>query len=246
LDELINAKAARFSPRWGHGEDDAVTAEALASLYEVARKEGIPGDFTAEDLEGGLARFSAHTGRGADNLGPVDARRLPAEGKTGLADLFSTVRRDLVWPWQLLITVEALIPKTSGDDRAIGLLPWLCRLFAQVTGAPIRLRVAQAPGTGEWDDAVAGSSALIAGLRRASMGECCRVLGFYDWSSIVHLVRAIIFYGFPARLAYLSFLMYISVRFMSQEGAVSDPIYPTRSFCRRLSEGGSVCQLHAH
>ena len=76
----------------------------------------------------------------------------------------------------------ALIPKEDGGDRPIGVTPLLAALFLKSHGEFVTEW--EEEHMKFWEDAVKGSSALQAGLRRRLWDECSASLG-YDTASIV-------------------------------------------------------------
>ncbi|CAK0896370.1 unnamed protein product, partial [Prorocentrum cordatum] len=109
------------------------------------------------------------TGRGSDNLGPLDIRNLPFQAKQGLADFFNQCERQMAWPWQLMSVLVGMLPKPDGSDRGVALIPWLMRFWAQmrkVIGADWC-----AAKAGHWDQAIKGSSALQCGIFRLFCDE---------------------------------------------------------------------------
>ena len=68
-------------------------------------------------------------GRGADNLGPIDIKRLPRKGKEHLLDILHQCELLVAWPWQWLQNLVMLLRMPAlGNDRAVGLVVWIVRL----------------------------------------------------------------------------------------------------------------------
>eukprot|EP00959_Pyramimonas_sp_CCMP1952_P252108 5267669-Pyramimonas_sp.AAC.1 len=132
--------------------------------------------------------------------------------------------------------------KTREADRAIGLLPWLPRLWG-------RLRHFERAEwckkrAGHWGTAVAGSSALRVAVWRAFQDELAEqsvipdlvhasllwdVQGFYDslsWELVLFKALAL---GFPAIYLALELQMHMSPRFLREEGFFSEAIQPSLS-----------------
>ena len=72
-------------------------------------------------------------------------------------------------PIQTLLTIIALLDKPDGGKRPIGLLQFIYRLWSATRRNLVTTWVDQRAGF--WDDAIKGSSALRAALRRLLSDE---------------------------------------------------------------------------
>ena len=68
-----------------------------------------------------------------------------------------------------------LIPKPSGGDRPIGLIPFIMKLFFRMQRPGARHGTTE--NHGAWDTAIPGSSAPQAALKRAFAIECAKIEG---------------------------------------------------------------------
>ena len=70
----------------------------------------------------------------------------------------------------------SLIPKPDGGDRPIGVTPLLCAIFFKA--AACFVTDWDVEHMNFWEDAIRGSSALLAGLRRRLLDECATAVGY--------------------------------------------------------------------
>ena len=144
-----------------------------------------------------------------------------------------------MWPWQLLVMLEAMLGKPDGGERGVALIPWILRLWGQ-------LRRGLGAGwcdeqAGFWDQAIKGSNALQVAVQRLFWDESAEILGFvhgsllwdfaefYDSLDPVHALRCALQLRFPARVVGMSAATYLAPRLLRSRGAVSAPIHPTAS-----------------
>ena len=130
------------------------------------------------------------TGMGVDSFRPTHIKWLPRESIKHLTCLFDGWNRDAVLPWQLLCMLIHLLAKPSGGERPICLEPFVLRLFLrqwQGYGRTWSLRF-----HGHWDDVVARSSALRAGLLRSMLDEAAVSAGFIAVEAFLDLEK---YYG---------------------------------------------------
>ena len=77
----------------------------------------------------------------------------------------------IAWPWQALRAWIGLLPKDSGDDRAIAMLALMARIWEQLRGADADDRAAERREGADLGDAARGSPAAKASLRRCVSDE---------------------------------------------------------------------------
>lgn len=145
------------------------------------------------------------------------------------------------WAWQLLMVIFFLAPKSAEADRAIGLLPMVIRIWAQLRKAPVRAW--SRARSGHWGRALQGSSALRVAMMRACWAECNLELqqeiamalvdieGFFDHIPLLGLWRRALRMNYPIRVLALSFVMYVCPLLMKWHGWCADPLCPGRSVC---------------
>ena len=83
----------------------------------------------ADDIYFAAMSFPIETGLGADNLAPRAVERLPRRALQVLADLLNTMEAEGVWAAGLCMVLIALIPKSDGGRRPIGLMCTVVRIW---------------------------------------------------------------------------------------------------------------------
>ena len=210
----------------------------LEGVKNIASREE-PLELELELLDATLSKLSSKTGKGSDVLGPANIKLLPSNGKEELLHLMMAIGRQLAWPWQLLLSIVALFKKPVPGDGPIHLLPRLVRLWSQLHDEPIRnwalIKL------GPWDQAIAGSNAIQAAFHRIFLDEtaarqsrcyasnCTDVVKFYEMVDLAKIAERGVELGYPARILYLSLIMYIAPRVLREALAFSPPVLPVRS-----------------
>ena len=130
-----------------------------------------------------LSLIKSNRGLGLDHVKCKDIKQLPTVAIDSLRNIFGKVTNEGRWPVSQNINgvqygnpiPVSLLDKPGGGDRPIGITPLLAALYLKSHGDI----------TTEWDtrkmnfweDAVKGSSALMAGLHRRLLDECAVALG---------------------------------------------------------------------
>jgi hypothetical protein len=208
-----------------------------------------------EEVDSGLLSLAAETGVGAEILGPREWLRIPRAGRQDLARILNAAEKEGMWPWQALQVLVHLVPQPGKPkDRAIGCLPMLVRLHGKLRKAyPDRWSEERA---GFWDEAVRGSSALQAALKRALTDEAACLMGataggiyldiqgFYDNIDLEKLFSCCLSMGYPRRVLILSFLAYLSPRWLTQGGWVTEaPVQPLVSLVTGERNGNNMARV---
>ena len=184
--EVMAEKRSFWKALWcprGVSPDHTELFRRIRASLDVADPSELP-RLTLDDLDQTLTTYPRYVGQGVDCLGPCDLRALPVLGKLQALEFLHECEAESAWPWQLLGVPIVLKPKDSGGDRALGLIPYVLRLWGRMRGGPTR--DLNLPGrAGHWDSAIKGSSALQAAMRRAALAEgvalqeCCEHVGAY-------------------------------------------------------------------
>ena len=131
LADMMDAKADAWDAKWAADFDTDEFRQLCGHLRAKAATEPLP-LITVEMLDAAIRSTSESKAKAVEQLGKRDIANLPRQARQHLCHLFNAVEATLVWPWQLMLVLMALIGKDSGGDRAIGLLPWLARLWCRI------------------------------------------------------------------------------------------------------------------
>ena len=225
--EFMDKKAERWSAIWN--PPGPMVADTLLKLFQTLKNDIIwnppeEDPILPEQLRAASLQCNNKVGLGVDVTGPMDIQRLPQRGFALLAELLNAFETLLCWPTQWLHLIVGLHRKEKGGDRAIALFPWLYRLWALVR-YPIA-REWTKKNSGPWDQAKAGSSALLAAGARLVKDEILAlqptpfasasidIKQFYDHIWIPLVLVAGIKFKFPTRLLMLALLMHLSPRIL--------------------------------
>ena len=155
--ERLDKEAAKWDGKWARFADKAEhTTVILQGIASSAQSDDLDA-LTLADLDGALYRMSLTTGRGADATGPGDYRHLPVPAKEEYLDIIRNCEEKRMWPWQVLINIQALMDKPTGGKRTISLMCMMPRIWSCMRGhrPSAGARSGPASGTRLWPVAVA-------------------------------------------------------------------------------------------
>ncbi|CAK0790274.1 unnamed protein product, partial [Prorocentrum cordatum] len=175
----MGIRAKVWKKRWSDQQLDIGQVSLLLGRARARAREDAFPLFDLEALEDGIRRMKGTSAKGIEQLGKKDLIWLPEQGKQELVQLFQLIEQSVAWPWQLTVVLVTLLRKPSGDDRAIGILSTLARLWSSCRGE-YRVSWTKAKA-GHWDAAVAGSSALREALARSYLDETVALTTIKDW-----------------------------------------------------------------
>ena len=86
---------------------------------------------TRQYIKAALSKFSVKTAMSTDQIPPKALLQVSGQGLDALARLLMRIEAAGHWP-SGLITLMAVLPKPTGGDRLIGILPVICRVWGRV------------------------------------------------------------------------------------------------------------------
>ena len=220
--ERPNAALATWRKVWGHRESHVEDIRGISALPLEA--------ITARQIRAAAASFPWRTGVGADAFHPKHYAMLDDVGCDILARLLTLAERSALLPSTPTVLVS--IPKASGGDRLIGLLPAWMRLYGRIR-RPLAKEWELRHRRGYfWD--VAGRSACDSTFVQALLAEaaaargdavCSLALDVHKcFERIDHtaLVQAAERHRFPLAVVRLCLLIYAGPRRIRVDEAFSD------------------------
>ena len=244
-------RAHTWQTKWSGSRASPDRIRFLLEAVRTKAREQPMEPFTVELLQVGIQRMRGSAAKGVEQLGKRDLQWLPPSGLQQLTDLYQHVEEQMAWPWQLLMVLVTLTRKASGDDRAIGVVSTLARLWSSCRGQERAAWTREKAGW--WDAAVAGSSALREALLRCYMDETVSlssikgwiqasvlwdIEGFYDALQWDLLLEKGLQHDLPAQVLGLEMLMHMACRVLKDSGYFSEALYPCMSMIAGL--GGAV------
>ena len=228
--------------------------QALCDLRQAALEQAKENEFEVDEATEALLKdigaFKPMTGKGADGIRPSFLRWLPQRALEELAMQFHRWKQKCALPWQLLHMVIAMLAKPSSGERPIALEPLVLRVFLRQWRSYGQRWSAEKHGF--WDDAVAGSSALRAGLLRSMLNESAIALGFlvveglwdlekyYDSISATKLVAEARALDFDCQVLFFVMMANLSPRALRADTCCSEFVLPQNSV---LQGNGQSCNL---
>jgi len=216
-----------WAPYWTRGTLNTTRdyIDAMARLRpKAARRASELPPLTPKVLRAANAAFKPHRGRGFDYWDPDEMRYLPEPAWQELCDLYHEMELALTPPFLFLLNLIVMLPKPAGGYRPIALLAYLYALWGKARRADVQAWDVQRAG--HWDNAIAGSSALHAALRRRLLDEVALAHDeatatllwdqekFYDTLSWDLLVRFAIDLDYPPTLLYIGLQVHAAPRIL--------------------------------
>ena len=231
------------------------TLRAIAALRHIAMAAPLP-PITVRKLDAALGTFDDCTGLGMDVLPPKMVKALPIPGKQAIIDLFHACEAKAMLPWQMLQVLIVLLPKPEGGHRPICLLVMLIRIWIRCRRDIGREWVTNTAG--QWDDARAGRSPMMAAMERCFLDETAAELGFesitdlwdlhkfHDSIPIGELIHQALNLGFHPMVLLFCVLTYLAPRVLRADECHSLPIQPTNSAVAGCGEANNMAKIIVH
>ena len=177
-DDMLQSRAEPWYERWSrdkHQKSNGTLAEAFTRLKHRAKQEEALPELNGTKVRNTLSLIKSGRAVSLDAHKCGDLKELPIEAFEDLAKIFNSIALEGSWPIEHSAVPISLIPKPDGGDRPIGVTPLLGALFLK-SHSDVITEWEDSRMT-FWEDAVKGSSALQAGLRRRLQDECTVALG---------------------------------------------------------------------
>ncbi len=171
LVDVMKVKRKRWRRKWCE-EDEGRIVELgieMRKLMKEAKESGRMRRPKLKEVRQMLKELNDDRALGVDNWAPKEWQELPDEAIEALIDIIMMMEEEVAIPAQALLNIVALIPKPQGGDRPVALMSLVYVLWTRIRSEEFkewdeaRLK--------HWDDAVQGSSALKAALRRRMLDE---------------------------------------------------------------------------
>jgi ribonuclease HI len=188
------------------------------------------------DVIGAAAKtFKERTGLGCDDFHPRWFAWLSAELLDGFAVLLTSLERQGMWPEQLQRILIALIPKSDGGRRPIGLLPSLVRVWERIRKPVVAQWRCSVERPYNW--AAKGRSPQAAVWRQGLRAEAAAARGLDSAAVLVDLVKAFemvrlelvwmagLRLHFPPTVLRLTLESFAFARALVLSGAVADDVH---------------------
>ena len=248
------ARVVKWKKFWRAGDEEIKeTLVEINRLRIAAKKEQIK-DAEAENVREALYTFKDGTGQGPDRTGPLFYKRQPPGAEEKMVKWLNRAKNEVAWPWQILLSTIAMLGKpVTGEDRPIGLTCFPTRLFFRIHRNQGRKWATDKRG--EWDQAVAGSSALSAAVLQA-LGVESAILNeeffvqlaldaekFYDSIRLKHVAAQCLQRGFSPTIMAMNLMLCLGPRTIRVREAYSRPLATTASIVAGLGEANNLARL---
>ena len=204
----------------------------------VAQFQQLP-PHTAQSVQKAVKKLATKA-MGADGWSAEMFRALDLSQCAVVAEHFNNWERSGSMAWQAMVSIVALIPKSTEEERPIALTPYPYRLWARTRWGLFQEWVDAFVKTHTWDRARKGLSSLDVALKRAFKAEILQVQkrhgatllldlkGFYE--RVTH--DSVLDNGdrlrFPPAILHFALLLYENDRVLVSEGMASEPIRASR------------------
>ena len=236
--QSADREAAQWSRVWG--------ADATLPDCEWPADMGpLPPMLELHSFKEALATFPAALGLGWDGIHPKALLRLSDAVLHAILRLLFLCEAKGVWPTFSAAVLVALLPKTSGGRRSIGLFAWLPKVWAKARRSAATAW--EAANSRPWLYAGPSKGAAVAAWKQGARGELASYVPSAQYGmALVDLVKAFdqvphhlvvreaIRLGYNLWILRLSIAAYRASRIVRMDGACAAPVVPRRS----LTAGG--------
>ena len=204
----------------------------------VAQFQQLP-PHTAQSVQKAVKKLATEA-MGADGWSAEMFRALDLSQCAVVAEHFNNWERSGSMAWQAMVSIVALIPKSTEEERPIALTPYPYRLWARTRWGLFQEWVDAFVKTHTWDRARKGLSSLDVALKRAFKAEILQVQkrhgatllldlkGFYERVTHDSVLDNGDRLGFPPAILHFALLLYENDRVLVSEGMASEPIRASR------------------
>jgi ribonuclease HI len=241
--EVMQGRVQFWQQYWGERSPSEGPPEWLAELEKAAREEEDAG-ISKQEIVQVIKSAPAAAAKGYDGQIPRQWSTLPSEGLSQLAEILTSVTKQLRWPAQALAVTIVFLGKPTPEgqapgERPIGLTTGLYRLLCGTRRQLIRTW--ECESAGHWDTAIRGNSSLRVALCRELDHEISQLNGiasssvyfdlekFFDTVQLEQMTKAARGLKYPARELLLSVQMHRAARQLKAGSHHSEWILTARS-----------------
>jgi hypothetical protein len=237
--DFLNSHRKKWSSFWAPDENKDEIPKIVHELHEF-RQFALTKDapkFDCVDFDSALYNYNNDT-LGIDLWSSTELKALPKCARQSISDSLARALLFLVIPFQIIMSLNSLLGKPSGDSRTICKTPMLYRIMCR---ADKDVRKWELDNARDFDTARVKSSALLAALKRNLHSEICFWLGmivasifndfhkFFDTLCIVTLLVEAVYNDFPPRSMSSALMQHLAPRVLQVMGHSSAPSHVFRS-----------------
>eukprot|EP00959_Pyramimonas_sp_CCMP1952_P404434 8475502-Pyramimonas_sp.AAC.1 len=222
----MHVRAQSWINKWSRRSNDHELHAAFQEVRKCALEAPPLPPLELARLDLILQRTPERKSRGCVNISARDIARLPPAARQELLDVYQAMENNIAWPWQMLRAWIALLPKDSGADRSIASFAFVARLWEQLRGDVTDQWSLERQRRARFDDAVKGSSAVQAALKRLVLDESaatfkvstcsalCDIETFYDSLDPVLVMQLATKHNYPCIVLALSIQLHLAPRYL--------------------------------
>ena len=176
---------------------------------------------------------------GLDGIGFDFLKALPYTAMKDIVDFYHQVEEHGTVPNQWLVSLIAMLPKSTGIERPIALVATMYRLWCRIRNSYTKEWQSQLEDEFPWERAVPGTECLQVALKRAFLTEHHHALkktvvsvlldvsNFYDRINLQKLAERWMTSNYPGTHASFAMQIYCGARVLEVEGEASTPMWTT-------------------
>lgn len=232
---LVKSEAGRLSALWQCSEEQELEARVLSEVED--QQDGLV-DLQVEEVAWASASFSVSTAASSDGFHCRHIRMLPAKAVEVVTVFLRCIELIGRLPTQLMVLLSVMIPKSSAGFRALGIYPFLYRVWAKARR--YQLRSWERKHRQKWFSWASGNSCVeaiwwqaVEVERYASSGGAVAAFmwdlsNYYEHFSRPLLIERAIKMGFPRNILRVAMAMHTTKRVVSMAGLIEAVGFPKK------------------
>ena len=257
-DKSVALRKLTWEKYWSRDQDNI---NELSATLNKLRNEALYSDIDLDIIEDSdvsqhIRMLRNSRGLGFDWWAPAEVKALPPEAHHKWGCSFRQAERLVSVPIQVMINLMGIMKKSTGGERTIALQATWVVIWASMRG--IKAKEFDKGRAQFWDSAIAGASALQAGLMRRLIEEVGVLSGlstlgiywdmqkFYDSLDLVILIQVVMHHGYSLKLAAIDLQIHVGLRILRWCGSCSSPLAPSTSVLAGGKFSNSYARLYLY
>ena len=237
-EERMQQRIQQWGAIWGTREEQHKVTSLQAMIQKGKEHASHMKPITEKEVWKTIKLLSTKA-PGLDGVGFDFLKALPYSAMKDIVDFYHQVEEHGTVPNQWLVSLIAMLPKSTEIERPIALVATMYRLWCRIRNSYTKEWQSQVEDEYPWERAVPGTECLQVALKRAFLTEHHHALkktvvsvlldmsNFYDRINLQKLAERWMTSNYPGTHASFAMQIYCGTRILEAEGEASTPMWTT-------------------